>query len=472
MLSKLASLFSFVLLLLPVTMAYGQPVNDKVCYVKKSCDQASSIDHFHCLRYKLENGFNRPDKRACVEAIYFDKDTNIQITLQSTLKIDNQKDLDSDDDGHLLLIDGSESPNATIDATGLDDEDCAISVDMVTEEGDVKLTGFTLKVKKVAKAICPADASVQVDYSGVNIVATDDPDEDGIGDADDNCPDRKNPAQTDSDGDNFGDKCDNCPTVANPDQADSNNDGLGNACTPEDPPAGECGDNEVNQDSEVCDGTDAEACVEGEVCNDSCECEVEAVPEICGDNVVNQDSEICDGSDASACAEGEICNGSCECEVAPPTEVCGDNVVNQASEVCDGTDITACAEGETCNTSCECELAPGDGDGDGDGDGGPVDVTPPENPEDQDGDGHLNADDNCPTINNEGQEDQDGDGLGDACDTSPQGSTDAEGGTEIVELDSGSASGCSLSGSGGGLGLLGIVLILLPGVRRFRFRRS
>ncbi len=57
-----------------------------------------------------------------------------------------------------------------------------------------------------------------------------DADGDGIGDADDNCPNTPNPDQTDSDGDGVGDACDNCVYVSNPNQTDSDNDGHGDAC--------------------------------------------------------------------------------------------------------------------------------------------------------------------------------------------------------------------------------------------------
>lgn len=58
------------------------------------------------------------------------------------------------------------------------------------------------------------------------------PDEDGdtIPDTEDNCPTVANPDQADVDGDGVGDACDNCPTKANPDQADATGDGVGDAC--------------------------------------------------------------------------------------------------------------------------------------------------------------------------------------------------------------------------------------------------
>lgn len=70
-----------------------------------------------------------------------------------------------------------------------------------------------------------------------------DSDNDGIVDAEDNCPLVKNKDQKDSDGDGIGDACeedsdgdgiidelDNCPLVSNPDQEDEDEDGIGDVC--------------------------------------------------------------------------------------------------------------------------------------------------------------------------------------------------------------------------------------------------
>ena len=67
-----------------------------------------------------------------------------------------------------------------------------------------------------------------------------------------------------------------------------------------------------------------------------------------------------------------------------------------------------------------------DADQDGIGDACET-VTPPTDP-DADGDGVPDADDNCPTIANPTQADSDGDGIGDACDTdAPDPETDSDG---------------------------------------------
>jgi hypothetical protein len=80
-----------------------------------------------------------------------------------------------------------------------------------------------------------------------------DADNDGVGNALDNCPLVYNPDQLDSDGDRIGDACDpepftpnpdysgdgvpnafdNCPLVYNPDQKDTDLDGIGDACDPD-----------------------------------------------------------------------------------------------------------------------------------------------------------------------------------------------------------------------------------------------
>jgi HYR domain/SdrD B-like domain/PA14 domain/Thrombospondin type 3 repeat len=57
-----------------------------------------------------------------------------------------------------------------------------------------------------------------------------DADSDGKGDACDNCPSTPNPSQRDDDGDGIGNSCDICPQAYNPDQADGDGDGVGDAC--------------------------------------------------------------------------------------------------------------------------------------------------------------------------------------------------------------------------------------------------
>ena len=57
-----------------------------------------------------------------------------------------------------------------------------------------------------------------------------DRDEDGVLDAEDNCPNNFNPGQEDGDADGLGDACDNCPDDTNPDQLDYDQDGIGNIC--------------------------------------------------------------------------------------------------------------------------------------------------------------------------------------------------------------------------------------------------
>ncbi len=57
-----------------------------------------------------------------------------------------------------------------------------------------------------------------------------DSDDDTVCDAIDNCPSDPNPGQEDADGDNVGDVCDNCLVDTNSDQADADADGVGDVC--------------------------------------------------------------------------------------------------------------------------------------------------------------------------------------------------------------------------------------------------
>ncbi len=97
---------------------------------------------------------------------------------------------------------------------------------------------------------------------GISAPDPNDPDNDGILNEDDNCPDKPNINQNDFDEDGVGDVCDNdsdndgvdddqdnCPILANEEQGDADNDGIGNACDDDymtSPPDDEDPDDEGN----------------------------------------------------------------------------------------------------------------------------------------------------------------------------------------------------------------------------------
>ncbi|MFL0811534.1 MAG: PHB depolymerase family esterase [Agarilytica sp.] len=122
-----------------------------------------------------------------------------------------------------------------------------------------------------------------------NPIVVDDRDNDGVSDVNDNCPDTYNPDQSDRDNDGQGDACegditldtdgdgvddvvDNCPSVANSNQEDSDRDGLGNAC--DDTPNGPDGDGDGVADTlDNCPGVSnpSQADSDGDGIGDACD---------------------------------------------------------------------------------------------------------------------------------------------------------------------------------------------------------
>ena len=103
----------------------------------------------------------------------------------------------------------------------------------------------------------------------------------------------------------------------------------------------------------------------------------------------------------------------------------------------------------------------------------PVVVPPVNDPNDIDGDGVANADDNCSSISNASQADDDGDGIGNECDPNPTSSTSSSNSDiPIVDLNSGSAAACSL-GKGGGMGEMAILAVFaMPSLLGFFLKRK
>ena len=207
-----------------------------------------------------------------------------------------------------------------------------------------------------------------------------DPDGDGVTE-DDNCPIISNPEQEDSDDDGAGDACDdcpfdadddidgdmvcgdvdNCPDVAN-DQTDTDGDLIGDGC-------------DVCPNDETNDAADGDG-----VCQDLDNC---------------PDAENSDQDDADEDGAGDAC------------DVCPNDATDDAA---DGDGV--CQDVDNCPDVRNDDQA--DADEDGAGDACDVCIDDVEN--DADGDGACETDDNCPLIANDDQADLDMDGVGDLCD--------------------------------------------------------
>jgi hypothetical protein len=220
-----------------------------------------------------------------------------------------------------------------------------------------------------------------------------DTDDDGIQDADDNCPETYNPGQADSDADGLGDACDPC--------TDKDRDGYcaepGSEMDCDDdnihinPGASEiCGDSRDNDCDGFTDGADSDcqpppctdndgdgygnpgnaSCANGAQtdCNDADPAVNPGAAEVCGDVKDNDCDGFADGADSDCqpppCTDNDgdgygnpgsasCANGAAtDCNDADPSvnpgavEVCGDGKDND----CDGQMDEGCAQG------CVCDL--------------------------------------------------------------------------------------------------------------------
>ncbi|HKX12605.1 MAG TPA: thrombospondin type 3 repeat-containing protein [bacterium] len=234
----------------------------------------------------------------------------------------------------------------------------------------------------------------------------------------------------DEDDDGIVDAEDNCPFFYNPDQADADGDLVGNAC---DLDFEQCFDFEDNDSDGLYDCEDSD-CATDFCCTDA---DVDFWPD-CFDNCIdvsNPGQEDSDGNFVGdACQDGDFdgaldTNDNCLADSNP----------DQADTDRDGEGNACDAEESLCNNGvtddaddlADCE----------DPDCATAQVCLP--PPDSDGDGVPNANDNCPNDANPDQADNDGEGAGNVCDGSPDGKVEGED-SNLEESPSGDG-GCNLA---------------------------
>lgn len=320
--------------------------------------------------------------------------------------------------------------------------------------------------------VCPLDPNNDGDGDGLCAdidTCPDDPDptnlssdSDGLGDVCDNCPTRWNPDQADLDGDEWGDRCDPdidgdgllnaddaCDFVFDPNNIDSDGDGVGDLCDfcPTIP--------DVNPEPTDCNGN-GNPNDPGESAGEQCDQDGDGVGDACDSCVAVANPRIGPGSgrtttggqlDGDADGYGNQCDGKftpgaddttdadraelvASIEVVDPADPLASiklwfaqNCGLDGDRSCDEFDLDSIAlinmgdlaffDGEQMlgrPPGPKCALCPLTCEGPA------CNPAAPALP-DQDGDGLLDSEDNCPAIPNPGQENSDSDPQGDACDT-------------------------------------------------------
>ncbi|MDD9893160.1 MAG: thrombospondin type 3 repeat-containing protein, partial [Gammaproteobacteria bacterium] len=243
----------------------------------------------------------------------------------------------------------------------------------------------------LAAAGCSADGGSSERTGGVIGGPAPDGDNDGIPDAEDNCPALANAdsqsddvdgdgigdACDDSDGDNVVDADDNCVAAFNPSQSNADGDSLGDACDLD-------ADNDgLSNNTDPCP------------LNPDLSCGSEPDPDSDGDG--HTDSQ-------------DNCPAVANPGQEDSAEVNAGGAADGVGDACDNSDSDAWLDADD-----NCPLVDNQDQADLDADG-IGDACDDEPGVDNDGDLVEDSVDNCPTTANPGQEDADVDGIGDACD--------------------------------------------------------
>lgn len=206
----------------------------------------------------------------------------------------------------------------------------------------------------------------------------------------------------DGDGDGVSNTCDNCPTTANASQLNTDGDSQGDACDSDDDNDGinDGSDNcplvyNPTQDPQACLDSDGDGVLDG---NDNC-------PSVPNANQLNNDND----------SQGDVCDADDD-----------NDGVNDTSDNCPFASNPTQANWNGNSTGDACEDADGDGWLDAVDNCKSIANVAQTN---SDGDAIGDVCDNCPTVSNSNQADVDGDFIGDACDDS-----DGDAWMDMVEL--------------------------------------